>query len=310
MTTEAMQQQEYELQHARSKLRDLAIQFGFVHPGWTVRDYILDAVKKGRYCLVHIWGEQGSMKSNRTLQQGSWVYGELVRDEWHPFWDKVLDHIIFRPGREERGLLWFVKQIPYGKREAWVGWDDLGVHYPSTIYKTDIEKYQAIDSAFAAIRTKISTMTTNNPLIDRVAKNIKDNITIEEFIGPNQTYVSERLCRIVGVEQTNSRFFKILIESGVHDWKLVPSDVWKEYWDIRLRLADEAINVLDQAYAEGGGENMITVRDAVKTYGLTLKKILTYVSRGVIQITKRGGESYMRLEDVQMLQAESGEVGR
>jgi len=308
MTVEAETQ--YELVNTprviKSKMRDLAIEYGFVHPGWSVRDYILDAVKRGRYCLVHVWGEQGSMKSNRTLQHGSWVFGEQVRDEWYPFWDKVINHVVFRPGREERGLLAFVKQIPYGKREAWVGWDDLGVHYPSTVYKTDIEKYQAIDSAFAAIRTKISTMTTNNPNINRVAKNIKDNISIEEFMGPNQTYTSERLCRIIGIKHVDCTFFKVPIEDRVsHDWKRVPSDVWKEYWDLRLQIADQAINVLDQAYSETeGSEGLITIRDAVKTYGLTMKKILSYTTRGVIQITKKSGESYLKLEDVELLQAE------
>lgn len=294
----------------RSKLLELAVLYGFVCPGWKVADYITNAVRLGRYCLVHLWGEQGSMKSNRTLQHGSWVYGEWVRDEWYPFWDKVLSHIVFRPGREERGLLAFAKQVPHGKREAWVGWDDVGVHYTSMTHKTDADKYAAIDSAFAAIRTKFSTMTTNNPNINRLAKNIKDNISIEEFIGPNQTYTSERLCRIVHPRKLQAFFFKVPIEDRVkHDWKAVPSDVWKEYWELRLQLADQAVYLLEQAFTdpEDGDEQAILIRDAVNKYKIPLSKIYSYSARGVIPIIRKAGDSYMKVADAELLAAEMEE---
>lgn len=291
-------EQKYTKVRVNSKLLALAIQFGMVKLGWTTRDYMVNAVMKGRYCVVHVWGEQGNMKSNFTLQSGSWIYGEQVRDQWYPDWDKVLQHLIFRPGREERGLLAFTKSIPHGEREAWIGWDDLGVHYPSTIYRTDMEKYQAVDSVFAAIRTKISTMTTNNPIIDRVAKNIKDNITIEVFIGANQTLIAERFCRVPSHDRVDSYFFKIPIEGPyVFDWTKIPSDVWKEYWELRLRIAEEAINLLNEAYSEEG--QLVPVCEVVKR--VPPSKLLTYSSKGVVTIIRKGTAKYVSAEDFEIL---------
>ncbi|MEN3026045.1 MAG: hypothetical protein ABC585_05750 [Candidatus Methanosuratincola petrocarbonis] len=291
----------------KSKYLALAVRYGLVVLGWTVRDYMLNAVKKGRYCTVHVWGEQGSMKSNLTLQMGSWVYGEWAGGEWYPDWDAVLRHLVFRPGREERGLIALVNSIPYGEREAWVGWDDLGVHYPSTIYKTDLEKYQAIDSAFAAIRTKISTFTTNNPLIDRVAKNIKDNISIEVFIGPNQTMMAERLCRIPSFDKIDSHFFKVPIEGPrTFDYTKVPGDVWKEYWELRLRVADEAIQLLDQAYSEES--DLVPLADVLAV--CSPSKLVTYAGKGVVTIVRKGGAKFVSKDDFELLKRASQDQHR
>lgn len=291
----------------RSKLMAIAAKCGLVNLGWTVRDYMTSAAVRGKFCLCHIWGEQGNMKSNFTLQMGSWIYGEKVGDEWHPDWDAVLKHLVFRPGKEERGLLAFVKSIPYGEREAWVGWDDLGVHYPSTIYRTEMEKYQAVDATFAAIRTKVSTMTTNNPLIDRVAKNIKDNITIEVWLTPNQTLMAERLCRIPSRNTINSFFFKVLIEGPyIFDWTKVPKDVWDEYWELRLRIADEAIQLLDQAYSEEG--ELVPVSEAVKE--CPPGKLLTYVSKGLVTVIRKGNSKFISKEDLEIVKRAAQESAK
>ncbi len=288
----------------------LAVQYGMVNLGWKVRDYMRNAVLRGRYCTTHVWGEQGSMKSNFTLQTGSWIYGEQVRDDWYPDWDKVLKNLIFKPGNEHRGLLKFIKGITHGEREAWIGWDDLGVHFPSTTYKTNLAEYEAIDSTFAAIRTKISTLTTNNPLIDRVAKNIKDNITIEVFIGPNQAYIAERLCRIPGIDRVESWFFKVIIEGPKRfDWRVVPSDVWKEYWEMRLALADECIQKLEQVYAtDEQGEELISINDASMRYNITLSRIMQAAKYKVINPVKRPNGSFLTKNDLQLLLSAQNET--
>lgn len=242
------------------------------------------------------------MKSNFTLQSGSWTYGERVSGEWYPDWDMVLANLVFKPGKEERGFLGYLKRIPPGSRTRWTGWDDLGVHFPNTAWRTDMPKYQAIDAAWAAIRTKISTVTTNNPLIDRVAKNIKDNISIEVFLGPNQAMQAERFCRIPGLKKVDSFFFKVLIESSTKfDYTVVPSDVWKEYWDLRLRLADEAIQKLDDAYEDEPEDMSQYVQDyEIYDQGIALpSKVMTYAARGLITMIRVGGKRYIPREDVE-----------
>jgi hypothetical protein len=291
-----------ERQSINSKLEAIAIHFGLIIPGRTVREYMWHAAENMRYATTHVWGEQGSMKSSFTLQSGGWIYGERVNGQWYSDWDVVLKNLVFKPGKEERGFLWYIKKIPCGSRTRWAGWDDLGVHFPNTMWRTDMPKYQAIDSAWAAIRTKISTVTTNNPLIDRVAKNIKDNISIEVYLGPNQAMQAERFCRIPGIRKVESFFFKVLIEnSAKFDYSVVPPDVWKEYWDLRLRLADEAIQKLDDAYEKEPEDlsQYIPVYEIFDQEIATPSKVLTYASRDLITIVKVGGKRYIHKDDVE-----------
>lgn len=285
-----------------SRLMAIAVHFGMVYLGKPLRWYMKSAAENMRYATVHVWGEQGSMKSNHTLQQGSWMYGELIRGEWFPDWDTVLESLVFRPGKEERGFLRLVKSIPLGQRVPWIGWDDLGVHFPSTTWRTDMPKYQAIDATWAAIRTKISVITTNNPLIDRVAKNIKDNISFEVFLGPNQMLLVERFCRLPGLRGVESFFFKIPIEGPYQfDYKLVPGDVWKDYWELRLKLADEAIQKLDETY-RNEPEDM---KEYVPVYELfdqdicTPSRLISYAARDLITVVKVGGKRYVHKDDVE-----------
>jgi len=231
------------------KILDIACGFGFIKPGYDMKDYILDAVEsKSGYETVDIWGRQGSKKSNRTLQIMNWVYND---------WDVVLKEIVLMPtskglpGYESRGFLEKMRSVQKGQSIPCVGWDDLTVSLPSSTFKTDTEIYGAVDAAWAAIRTKIRVMILNNPLIDRITKNIKDNVTLEVMIGPNQTEMVERWFHLVGLKTMNSNFFKVQVEP-LHrfDWRVVPSDVFKEYQNLREEVADYALSKLGEAFGD------------------------------------------------------------
>lgn len=275
-----------------SKLLNMALAFGLVSWKWTVKDYIRYAAQNMRYETVHVWGMQGSMKSNETLQLGYMILED---------WDKVLKYLVFRPGKEERGFLRLVKSIGEGNRIPWAGWDDLGVHFPSTAWRTDMPKYQAIDAVWAIIRTKISVVCTNSPLIDRIAKNIKDNISIEIWSSPNQTLITERFCRIPGLKEVEAHFFKIPIEAPKQfNWQAVPADVWKEYWDLRLRVGEEAIQKLDEAYDEDVDLSEWVPLYEVLDQGIaTPSQVIAYSTRDLITVSKVGGKRYVKKDDVE-----------
>jgi len=174
-----------------------ALTFGHVIPGYTCKNYVEHAIEKMGYETILDWGTQGSGKSNRLLQHGYWVYED---------WDEVLKNIVFKPYAKERGFIQKLKNIMRGERVPWIGWDDVGVHFPSVSWRTEVEKYEAVDSAWTSIRTKVSVISLNIPLIDRLAKNIKDNLTMEEFLGRNQTILIERYVRLPGLKQVESNF--------------------------------------------------------------------------------------------------------
>lgn len=214
------------------KVIQLAVRFGLIVPGYTLDDYIVHAVESGGYETAQLWGVQGSGKSTRMLQMLYWVYQD---------WEAVLQSIVFKPSTFVETL----ESISDDERMPAVGWDDLGVHYPSTKFRTDIKQYEAIDSCWAAIRTKVNVIISTIPLIDRLAKNIKDNLTFEVFVGKNQLELINRLFRLPGTKSIESNLFKVTIEAPARfDLFEVPLEVWKRYWRRRLELTREALTRL------------------------------------------------------------------
>ena len=182
-----------------------------------------------------------------------------------------------------------MKSIEFGERVPWLGWDDIGVHFPSAKFKTDIKQYEAIDACWAAIRTKCTVISLSIPLIDRLAKNIKDNITIEVFVGRNQWTEAQRILRMIGYGKLESAFFKACIETPhPFNLKYVPKDVFTEYWDdMRLPLADETIDNLDQQLSP---ENLTPITVVSKMTGLSILQIQRSHKRGGIRGIKVNGQ--------------------
>jgi len=232
------------------------------------------------------------------LQMGYWIY----RD-----WDLVLKSMVFRPNEFVRRL----KVIPIGKRTPCILWDDIGVHYPRSKFKTDVKQYEAIDSTWAAIRTKCSVIIMSIPLIDRLAKNIKDNITFEVFLGRNQMEMINRIFHLPGLRSVESNFFKVGIERpsrfNLYD---VPRDVFKEYWQMRLQLTEEALDRLDQATDTDNVEGYISVLKASKEIGISPNTLQQMVSRGVISGRKIAGKLHIPEEDLEELKAAENVKGR
>lgn len=275
---------------SNSKIVQTAVKFGLIKPGWTLEDYIRDAAESQGYATVQVWGEQGSGKSNRILQQGYWVYKD---------WDLVLKNIIFKPSSFVQRL----KSIPMGRRVPWLGWDDVGVHFTSNAFRTNIQEYESVDGAWASIRVKCSVISLTIPNISRLARNIKDNVSHEVYLGRNQMELVERIVRLPSFTSLESELFKVLIE-GPQPFKLfdVPTDVFKEYWEMRLELTEEALEKMDLSTEPESPEGYMTVLEAAqvaKDKGLrySTSSIQQDISRGVIRGTKIGPTLYVWTED-------------
>jgi hypothetical protein len=275
-----------------SKLLKQAVGYGLVILGRSVKGYMIYAAENMRFECVYVWGFQGSMKSNWTLQSGYWVYED---------WDLVLKYLAMRPGKGERGFQAILEKIGAGRRVPWIGWDDLAVNYTAQTYKIDVQQYAAIDALFACARTKASVITCNSPVIERLPKNIKDNASIEVFLGRNQRMMTQRICRIMSHKKMESYFFKVPIEKPyIFDYKAVPSDVWSEYEDLRNRLAEDTIRKLGEAYKNDVGslDEYMPIYDIIDQGIATPAQIQSYASRDMITMVKVDGKRYVAREDV------------
>ena len=279
------------------KVLQHAMTFGLIIPDYTCKNYVELAVEKGGYETLEIWGVQGSCKSNRTLQHGYWVYGD---------WDEVLKNVVFKPsGDPEFGFVDRLKSIEHGKRIPWLGWDDITVHFPSISWRTQMEQYGAVDSSWAAIRTKVNVISLNNPLIDRLPKNVKDNVTMEIFLGRNQVELVERIVRLPGLKQVESNFFKIQVEP-LHKFDMydVPTDVFKEYWEMRLNLADEAIQKLGDVYSKDEKvdlEKYVPISVPVNEFDLSPFTCSEWIRRGLVRHKKIAGQVCILKEDYDLI---------
>jgi hypothetical protein len=281
------------------RILQLAMTFGLVIPDYTMRDYIEHAIETpgGGYETIDIWGVQRSKKSCRTLILAHWVFDD---------WDTVIKEMVLMPdahglhGYENRGFLQKLQSIDKGKRTPFLAWDDVTVGMPSGTFKTDIEQYAAVDAAWAAIGTKITVMVLNNPLIDRLGRNIKDNITLEVYLGRNQVEQIERFVRLPGLRQVESNFFKIQVEPlHVFDWRYVPSDVFKQYFDLRLEIADFAIKKMGKAFKDEAAilSDMLNFRMIMNEHIIGPASLLNYMRAGFLAGEKIDGKFYVAKKD-------------
>lgn len=246
--------------------------------------------------LTH--NSQGSKKSCRTLAVSYWAYGD---------WDTVLEEIVLLPDSKglsddykNRGFIQKMQSVSREETVPLVAWDDYTVGMPSSTFKTDIEVYGAVDAAWAAIRTKTKVMVLNCPLIDRIGRNVKDNITIEVMLGRNQVEQIERFVRLVGLKHLESNFFKVQIEP-LHkfDYKQVPKSVFDQYFELRKEIADYAIHKMGKAYQDEAAllEDMVGLNQIRSESPIALTTLSDMIKRGFIESEKINGKLYIKKQE-------------
>lgn len=286
------------LQRCGIRVMQLAMTFGLVIPEYTMKDYVLHAAQTPTgYETLSIWGPQGSKKSCRTLSILNWIYQD---------WDTVLEEIVLMPDAkdlpayEKRGFIQKMQSISKEEVVPTLGWDDYTVGMPSSTFKTDIEVYGAVDATWAAIRTKVRVMVLNCPLIDRIGRNVKDNITIEVMLGRNQVEQIERFVRLVGLKHLESNFFKIQVEP-LHrfDYHQVPKSVFDEYFDLRKEIADYAIHKMGKAYKDEAAlmKDMVTPFQIMADIPIPPNTLHDMIRRHFLPHEKVNGKIYISNSD-------------
>lgn len=267
-----------------------AYDYGAITEGFTLEDYLLEASQNNGYETVCIWGVQGSGKSNRMLQMGYWVQKATLSKDGHEpsdeeIWEAVLDSVVFRPRNFVRRL----KEVPRGERLPCLLWDDIGCHYPSSKFKTDPKEYEAIDQTWAVIRTKVGVVIVTIPLINRLAKNIRDNLSVEVYLGRNQNELIKRIFYLPGLDRQYANMFKVTVEMPApFNLYFVPGWVWERYWDMRLDLTDEALEVLEGTVDMEDLEGYIPVLEAseimrAQGYKVSATTLQQNISRKVLR---------------------------
>jgi len=277
----------------------IAYSFGLLKPGYSLHDYMVEAVKgppgqpgRSGYETILIWAVQGSGKSTRGLQFMKGLYAD---------WDTVLKNVVFTP----QEFIDLLENVPDDETVPGLFWDDILVHFPASKFKTDIKMYESIDSTFASIRTKANNIIASLPIIDRTAKNIKDNTTFEVFLGRNQLELVNRIFRLPGKRRMESNFFKVQLDHfKKFDLFEVPIHIWKKYWKRRVRLTNEALESLKAVTDMGEDPDYINIIDGARLYReganrrLSPNTLQQMGSRGIIETKKFKGKLRVYRADI------------
>ena len=234
---------------------ELARRLGEIVDGWGIIDYLHDAIENNGYELVLIWGKQGSGKSSFMLYLAYQLLGD---------WNKVLDALCFKPTE----IIDKYDRLPENKRYDVLLWDDVGVHFPSTMYRTNVDIYEAVGRMLDVNRTKASVIICTAPNLERYPKVMIDNWTMQIYM---KTFRLKKMWayykaiyKIEDIDFSDERrpFKKYpLIEHGFYHFLKVPNDVWSEYWRRRLSLGKEAIEVMRQTINPNEEEKQKTIEN-------------------------------------------------
>lgn len=259
--------------------------------GWGLKEYIEYAVKNHGYELILIWGEQGSGKSNYLLQLGYMIFGN---------WGKVFEHLIFTPN----DLIRKAKELPEGWKYDALLWDDVGVHFPATKYKTDIETYEKMAEFMDAHRTIASVIICTAPNWTRYPKVLRDNCTIEIYLLrdreiPLRSYAwAYRHVKLLSLDGYQGIYkFKKELERLTVNYKNVPEEIWSKYWSLRLKLARESLIGLEREILKE--EEWIDIYTASLKANLPIETINYKVKTGLLKAKKINGLLHIERESLE-----------
>ena len=141
-------------------------------------------------------------------------------------------------------------------------------------------------------------------MINRLPRNIKDNLSFEHFNGKNQLEQVRRIFRLPGQKNIDSNLFKPMIGTAKFFEKYrVPLWAWQEYYKERQKLANQSLEKwresADMESAEGFiplTEGLILCKD--NNVRWSLSTIQQNISRGVLIGQKVNRELYVNEESL------------
>jgi hypothetical protein len=245
-----------------------ARELGVLKDGWRFVDYCLDAAPKFGWLCAVIWGEKGAGKSSTMLQHGYTIFhgfdefetigkdasGAPIKrglvTDWNDSeaWRKTLEQTVFRPSDFIRMLNKIMKEK---KRISWIGWDDINIHFPRSMYSTNRMLWENFSKNWEGFRANLSIFECTVPRKDKVVSFILGDMNWDILVSNRQKVEVHRWFwddDFYDPERVNK--FRIDVEDQPLNMRNTPSSVWNEYWKRKVTLIDEStqnfIEMLDQ----------------------------------------------------------------
>jgi hypothetical protein len=230
---------------------------GVVKPGWRFIDYAFETGPTQGWLEAIIWGEKGSGKSNLMLQHGYTLFhgfdsyeqigtdsegapisrGVVTNWEDERAWDLVLEHTIYRPVDFANLLSRALKE---GKRIPWVGWDDVDIHLPRSMYSTARTIWENFSRNWAAMRANLSIFECTAPRKDRVVSFLLQDMSFDILVSRRKKVEVSRWLWDKHLDEPEA-VIKMRVDVDVEELVIenIPKDVWERYWNRKLAIVDE-----------------------------------------------------------------------
>jgi len=193
-----------------------------------------DIIDNDKYAWVVVWGPPRTGKSTLCLMLAYWIYKD---------WNKVIDCLVFnlnqllykiQKGVPER----FPTRNGLHQRVPLIIWDDFGAH--SNKAKTQHERgWDIFKGAFDTLGTKLGVLLANMVSPNEPTQQLIDKYTHELFVYKRGHVKYDK----VKQQQDFRAWRSIQSKTWIDDFEFreVPKDVFQQYDEMRVALADEVL---------------------------------------------------------------------
>jgi len=198
---------------------------------------MIHAIENDEWMWIVCWGEPRCGKSSLSL---------LITYQIYQDWDKVLNSVVFNLGQViykiERGLpeLWPTKNLLHDRIPILL-WDDFGAYSNKAITQYD-RAWDIFKGAFDTLGTKISILLANMVSPFSPTQQLQTKFTHELWIPWRGHVKYDRVRTQQDYNGWNPRSSKEWLQE--FDFPEIPSDVFKQYDEMRMNLCDEVIQKL------------------------------------------------------------------
>lgn len=226
---------------------------GVLKDGWRLVDYCLDTVPKFGWLCAIIWGEKGVGKSALLLQHGYTMFHRFdefeedsrgfrhgVITDWTDLdaWKKTMDYVVFRPADFSKLLGTVLKEK---KRLAWVGWDDINIHFPRSMYSTNRRIWEQFSRNWEGFRANLSVFECSAPRKDTVVSFILKDMNWDVLVSGRKKVETVRWFWDRDLYEPEKVLkMRLDVDDQELDIGRIPRPVWDEYWKRKVQLIEES----------------------------------------------------------------------
>jgi hypothetical protein len=127
------------------------------------------------------------------------------------------------------------------RRLTWVGWDDINIHFPRSMYSTNRRTWEQFARNWEGFRANLSIFECSAPRKDKVVSFILSDMTWDCLVSArHKAEMTRWFWDRDFYEPEKVLKFRLDITAEDVDLSRIPAEVWTQYWGRKVALIDES----------------------------------------------------------------------